>query len=78
MARIVGKQARKWPYSHSSQIQPALLAIDDSDVGHRAEELVIFGISAFAFVDGLDVFDKLNGLYPLHHFEPKFIFRPQP
>jgi hypothetical protein len=59
-------------------LQPALLAIGDSDVGHRAEELVIFGISTFTFVDGLDVFDKLNGLYPLHHFEPEFIFRAQP
>jgi len=49
-----------------------------SDVGHRAEELVIFGISAFAFVDGLDVFYKLNGLYPFHHFESEFIFRAQP
>src|SRR5579864_8438058 len=50
----------------------------DSDVGHRAEELVILRISTFTFVDGLDVFYKLNGLYPLHHFEPEFVFRTQP
>ena len=47
----------------------------DSDVGHGAEELIIFRVSTFTLVDRLDVFDKLNGLYPLHHFEPEFVFR---
>ena len=70
--RILAEQRQANPHNSAKFCQSL------SDVGHRAEELVIFRISAFTLVDRLDVFDKLNGLYPLHHLEPEFVFRAQP